>query len=349
MPLIGKTELTRSLCVLLLCLCAVVHASAQPDPDPNSPSPVLLRVADATLVERGGSLDPSGSLILHVTNVQLMKGEGRSAFRVYAEDTLRRLYRFPVVDLAAADKRGSVFAIKVELRDEIGYWEDPPRGDLSISVAWRGLESNRLTVSVGSTPPLVESKPSASAVSDSSDRIGYFWSGDRIRFLEQTTFGPTHSLDLRLRRIGLRAWLNEQFEMPYPSTGTPYPNFPGRPTTLPTTCNGQIDDGLPDPDPFCFVNHYTMYPVQNWFYREAFYGDAQLRHRVAWALGQMWVVSSVGLQQSSHMVQYHKVLSTNAFGNWRTLIRDLTLNAAMGDFLDMRESSKFFPNENYAR
>jgi uncharacterized protein (DUF1800 family) len=348
--LIGKTELSRSLCVLLLFLLAVLHVSAQTDPDPNSSSPVLLRASDSTLLERGGSLDPTGSLILYVTNVQLMKGEGRTAFRVYAEDTLRRLYRFPVMELAATDKRRSVFAIKVELRDEIGYWEDPPHGDLSISVAWRGLESNRLNVSVGNAPlSPAESKRKTVAVSDPSDRIGYFWSGDRIRFLEQATFGPTHSLDLRLRRIGLRAWLNEQFEIPYPSAGTPYPNFPGRPTTLPTNCNGQIDDGLPDPDPFCFVNHYTMYPVQNWFYREAFYGDAQLRHRVAWALGQIWVVSSVGLQQSSHMVQYHKVLSRNAFGNWRTLMRDMTLNAAMGDFLDMRESSKFFPNENYAR
>ena len=34
-----------------------------------------------------------------------------------------------------------------------------------------------------------------------------------------------------------------------------------------------------------------MYPVQKWFYTEALYGDSQLRHRVAWALAQMWVIS----------------------------------------------------------
>jgi uncharacterized protein (DUF1800 family) len=92
-----------------------------------------------------------------------------------------------------------------------------------------------------------------------------------------------------------------------------------------------------------------MYPVQNWFYREAFYGDAQLRHRVAWALAQLWVISGVDTQQSSHMTAYHKVLSRNAFGNWRTLMQEMTLNPGMGDYLNMRTSTRFSPNENFAR
>ena len=182
---------------------------------------------------------------------------------------------------------------------------------------------------------------------DGSSAVGYLWSGDRMRFLEQSTFGPTKALDTRVRRLGLRTWLADQFETAYPSL--PYPAFQLVPTFPPPNCNGQIDGGNPDPDPFCFVNHYTMYPVQNWFYREAFYGDAQLRHRVAWALAQLWVISGVDTQQSSHMTAYHKVLSRNAFGNWRTLMHEMTLNPGMGDYLNMRASTRFSPNENFAR
>jgi uncharacterized protein (DUF1800 family) len=92
-----------------------------------------------------------------------------------------------------------------------------------------------------------------------------------------------------------------------------------------------------------------MYPIQTWFYREAFYGEPQLRHRVSWALAQIWVISGVSTQQSSHMITYHKLLSKNAFGNWRQLMYDMTLNPGMGNYLDMIRSTKNNPNENYPR
>jgi uncharacterized protein (DUF1800 family) len=179
-----------------------------------------------------------------------------------------------------------------------------------------------------------------------SNIVGYRWSGDRKRFMEQATFGATDALNRRIQRIGLRSWLAEQFEMPYPTI--PYPNFPLRPTNPPQNCNGLADPD-PDPDPLCYPNHYSMYPMQNWFYREAFYGDAQLRHRVAWALSQIWVISGIETQQSSHFAAYHKVLSRNAFGNWRNLMQEMTLNAGMGNYLNMRTSTRYSPNENYAR
>jgi uncharacterized protein (DUF1800 family) len=169
------------------------------------------------------------------------------------------------------------------------------------------------------------------------------------RTTSATAGRATDELDQRIRRIGLRVWLAEQFAAPYPSENNPHPAFPLKPTNPPADCNGLIDAGLPDPDPFCFVNHYSMYPVQNWFYREAFYGNAQLRHRVAWALAQMWVISGVETQQSSHLTAYYKVLSKNAFGNWRALMREMTLNPGMGNYLNMRTSTRYTPNENFAR
>ncbi len=92
-----------------------------------------------------------------------------------------------------------------------------------------------------------------------------------------------------------------------------------------------------------------MYPIQAWNTKEMFYGDAQLRHRVAWTLSQIWVTSGNDIQQSRHMVEYHKVLSQNAFGNFRNLMEQMTLNPTMGTYLDMSQSTRTNPNENYAR
>jgi uncharacterized protein (DUF1800 family) len=167
-----------------------------------------------------------------------------------------------------------------------------------------------------------------------------------MRFLEQATFGPTPALDTRVRRIGLRTWLAEQFEMSYPSIANPYPNIDLRPVNQTTDCDGQNGDDVPAT---CFRDHYTMYPVQTWFYKEALYGDPQLRDRVTWALSQIWVISAVDTQQSSWMIEYHQQLSKSAFGNWRTLMGDVTLNPGMGNYLDMIRSTRTNPNENYPR
>ena len=381
-----SSKLSNTLRQISLTLGAVLWLAsavfAQNDPNPNSPAPILLSAPDSTralaIQETGKS--PNNNLpraenrsfamrsrvILYVTGVELTKGEGATALRAYGRDARGNFYRFPVLKLTPADPINRIYAATIELRDEIADRQPLERGDILLSVAWRGLESNRVRLGLGATGG--EIKDDAGAIptpfsakltakqskeskesNDATSYVGYRWSGDRTRFMEQATFGPTPALDERIRRIGLRTWLAEQFELPYPSAGNPYPNFPLLPTTPPINCNGLTDGGVPDPDPLCFANHYSMYPVQNWFYKEAFYGDAQLRHRVAWALAQLWVISGIETQQSSHMTAYHKILSKNAFGNWRTLMQEVTLNPGMGDYLNMRTSTRFSPNENYAR
>jgi uncharacterized protein (DUF1800 family) len=297
-----------------------------------------------------------------------MEDEGANAFRVYARDAKGRSYRFPVTSIRPAAEPG-LHALTVRLNDEIGYWNEPIKfGDLLIRVSWRGLTSNELLLGFGSTGGKFSrskdlkassysqirsagSKPVSKHAELNATGIGYKWSGDRIRFLEQASFGPTAMLDLRVRRIGLRSWLGEQFDKPYPSPAYPYPNIPLKSTN-------QVDAVLgcgPAPNPstleyrICNRDHYSMYPVQKWFFSEALYGDAQLRHRVAWALGQIWVISGVDTQQSSWMIAYHKVLSANAFGNYRTLMKQMTLNPGMGNYLDMARSTRNNPNENYPR
>ena len=359
---------------------AAIPISAQADPDPNSPTPVLLSVegkprvmGHPALKSKDYSLSrpsiesfrPNTLAVLYVAGLELMEGEGANAFRVYGRDEKGRSYRFPVTDIRPAAEPG-VHALTIRLRDDVGYWAEPiAYGDLIVRIAWRGLTSNELLMGYGSNGgKLGESKsvkPSSfsqlkaaapggsAAVGKNSVGLGYKWSGDRVRLLEQATFGPTQFLDSRIRRIGLRTWLGEQFEKPYPSPAYPYPDIPLK--------NTNRDDATTGCGPFadtavyraCIRNHYTMYPLQNWFFQEAFYGDAQLRHRVAWALGQIWVTSGVTNEQSSWMIAYHKVLSKNAFGNYRDLMEEMTLNPAMGNYLDMVRSTRNNPNENYPR
>lgn len=345
------------------------------DPNPDSPTPVLLSEADSTRAltalpskirrsnqlrtqNRAFSLD--SQVVLYVTNIELLSDEGANAFRVYVEDAKGRKYRFPVLDLQSVKGFDGVYALTVKLRDEIGFWEPPAEdGDVLVNVTWRGLTSNRVRLGLGKTggeikddagaaPTPLSAVPFKQVQSPTSEYVGYRWSGDRIRFLEQATFGPTVELDNRLRRIGLRTWLAEQFEIPYPSASNPYPNIPLKPINAPADCDNE-QTTTPDVPVTCFRDTYSMYQPQTWFYREALYGEPQLKHRVSWALSQIWVVSGVDTQQSSWLLAYHQQLSKNAFGNWRQLMYDVTLNPAMGNYLDMIRSTRTNPNENYPR
>lgn len=346
-------------CLLLLSLSA--QLIAQSDPDPNSPIPVLLSAEERTRVlaieerrtaPRGLPASgqtvfwpgPSSVVTLYVSNLDLMPNEGVNAIRVYIRQRDGRSFELQPLSLYEVSK--NVHALRVRLYDAEGFRGQPlANGDSLIYLTWRGLASNYLKIALGSTGGeiAIPSETQSSSIKSGEpapESVGYRWSGDRVRFLEQATFGPSAAYDSRIRRIGIRTWLAEQFEAPYPTL--PLPDPPQMPLIPPASCQQTTN-------PVCYRERYTLTPLQQWFFKEAFYGDAQLRHRTAWALSQIWVTSGVSVQQSSHAIAFHKILMRNSFGNYRDLMYDATLSPTMGFYLDMVRSTRLNPNENYPR
>lgn len=346
---------------LLLMVLFCVPANAEEDPNPDSPVPILLSDVDATRVLAVESARFNGKvprtankafrvgkkteIILFIKNLALLDGEGANAVRVYLNHSNGRKYQLQVEDLREAGD--NLHRLYVRLHDWQGYRGQPPaNGDALIYVTWRGLVSNQLKIGLGKTGgdvkiPEAEKIAFEQSIEDEgSDFALYNASGDRVRFMEQAAFGPSSALDFRLRQIGLRRWVNQQFEEQYPSLA--YPSIPQMPAAPPQDCTRMTN-------PSCYRERYTMHPLQQWFFKESFYGNAQLRHRVTWSLSQIWVTSGVSIQQSSQMIAYHKALAKHAFGNYRELMQEITLNPTMGDYLDMARSTKLNPNENYPR
>ncbi len=319
------------------------HVFGEDDPDPNSPAPVLTGLETLGKPSRGAIVSPDRPYArLRLADLGDADGNDPRAFGVFLYQKSGRTFQLPVEKFDRSEKSG--IALTVRIADATGNYSEPVfDGESLIYVTWRGLMSNVVKINLGRTGGTI-GIPSglrpANSATPAPEVVGYRWSGDRIRFLEQAAFGPTAQLDNRLRRIGLRTWLAEQFDAPYPTI--PYPDIPMMPTTPPTSCSATTF-------PACFRERYTMQPLQQWFFKEAYYGDAQLRHRVAWALSQILVTSGVTIQQSGHMIAYQKLLARDAFSNYRDILYDVTLNPAMGDYLDMVRSTKNNPNENYGR
>jgi uncharacterized protein (DUF1800 family) len=152
------------------------------------------------------------------------------------------------------------------------------------------------------------------------------------RFLDQATWGPTPASIAQLQQMGITNWLNLQFAL---NTS----NIPDQPIL---TSAGQPN--------------YDLSPVKAAFFQNTVTGQDQLRQRVAFALSQIWVVSSGGgVPKAYAYPPYWRLFRDNAFGNYRDVIHALTLSPAMGRYLNMANNNKANPakntsaNENYAR
>lgn len=184
------------------------------------------------------------------------------------------------------------------------------------------------------------------------------------RFLAQATFGPRYSEIENLQSEGYVAWLQRQMdpartpislEVPYLQAVQLIVDSDGNDSDGE---NGDIDElrqnirqeawwrmAIGGTDPI------TMPPASN-------VHEDQLRQRVAFALSEIFVVSDAngGLgRQTYSLASYFDLLARNAFGNYRTLLEEVTLHPAMGVYLSMLRNRKpevagnISPDENYAR
>jgi uncharacterized protein (DUF1800 family) len=87
--------------------------------------------------------------------------------------------------------------------------------------------------------------------------------------------------------------------------------------------------------------------VEQRFYDLPVSSADQLRLRTTWALYNFIVFGRTGF--SLDKVEYFNALQSNSLGNFKDLMRVVTLHAAMGNFLNNNQNVANSPNENYAR
>ena len=129
----------------------------------------------------------------------------------------KKRYGLRIVSFEQLEDRPWVYAVTVRLHGRLGNV-----GDVLLRLNWRGMSSNRVRVAIGfeggkieddegAIPTPMPEKPPTKAV-HTENIASLPWTGDSVRFMEQATFGPNSTQELRVRRIGISTWLNEQME-----------------------------------------------------------------------------------------------------------------------------------------
>ena len=263
---------------VLLCLAlSFSTASAQENIDA---APVIISEVDSTRAltaaptRKGLSsnlrvFSPGGKtrITVFVTGIELLPQEGATAFRADATDG--RYNRFPlqIISLAPTAERPYVYALTFKLHAGMG-----DVGDVLLRVTWRGMTSNRVRLAIGhegdglgddagATPTPMPDSPTIFP----AQRANLAWAGDRVRFMQQATFGANPTLENHLRRVSFPTWISQQMETKSDTNNDirystfPMPNPPLMPDNIPSSCTL-----IP-----CQRDNYSMYPLQNWFFREA--------------------------------------------------------------------------------
>jgi uncharacterized protein (DUF1800 family) len=164
------------------------------------------------------------------------------------------------------------------------------------------------------------------------------------RLADQATFGATESLITQIRTQGAAPWIAAQMAL----TNSRYTLGNGD-AIHKNTVNTSFCDQSAYAGPNCWRDWYSSTPLTWDFYRNATQQPDQLRQRTAFALQQMLVVNNLDVEGTYGLRNYHNTLLDNAFGNYRQVLKKVTLSPVMGDFLNNANNDKDAPNENYAR
>lgn len=165
------------------------------------------------------------------------------------------------------------------------------------------------------------------------------------RFASQATFGMDFDGIDAIARQGKEIWLDGQFDLPVTDHISIAADIVNRRNA------GEFAQYENDIEYLVYARRLA------WWHRTVTASDV-VRQRVAFALSEIFVVSDNVddlIVYPFALSGYYDTLLTHAFGNYRDLLRDVTLHPAMGIYLshvNNRRSdpvNNTFPDENYAR
>jgi uncharacterized protein (DUF1800 family) len=149
--------------------------------------------------------------------------------------------------------------------------------------------------------------------------------------------GATRDGIARVQAIGYSAWLDEQMAMP----------------ATQSRWDWLVSKGFN-----AIGNKNSQAGIDSAVWRKLLSSPDTLRQRVTLALSEIVVASLDGFTGSWSAftgAAYMDILEANAFGNYRTLLQQITLSVSMGEYLTYRRNAKAdpktgsMPDENYAR
>ena len=163
---------------------------------------------------------------------------------------------------------------------------------------------------------------------------------EAARFLQQSQFASTQTDIAAVRSTSYAGYLQQQFALPQSQSGWDW-----------LESRGYGADATLDK----YIYESAIADFMIW--GQLISAPDAMRKRIALALSEFFVVSLSSMEidwRAYTITAYWDVLNQHAFGNYRDLLEAITLNPAMGYYLNTKGNQKEdgkgrLPDENYAR
>lgn len=165
---------------------------------------------------------------------------------------------------------------------------------------------------------------------------------EAAHLLKRTTFGPPSSLIKESVAMGLNATLEKLFEdspLPAPPLNYDYNEDP----------NVAIGETWIDAPNSAILNlrGYRSRSLKAWMMGQMLQEGISIKEKLTLFWHNHFALNNI--QEPRYLYVYISLLRENAWGNFRELVKAITIDPSMLRFLNGRENSLRAPNENYAR
>src|SRR5258707_4004390 len=216
------------------------------------------------------SADTRTRICIFAMDLDLLPGEGASAFTADLQDASGKLYPIRVEFMGQVPNFPGITMLIVRLSDDIG-----DVGDVLLRLNLHGVASNRVRVAIGHVgggpaddsgavaTPAPATPPPADPPLIPDPFTGPASDADAVRFLEQTTWRPTAADVAHVKSVGFMAYLNEHFHAPVTNSakGSNYPDLPFPLDDQATACptSNPLDPNYNQT--VCNRDKFSMYPL----------------------------------------------------------------------------------------
>jgi uncharacterized protein (DUF1800 family) len=169
------------------------------------------------------------------------------------------------------------------------------------------------------------------------------WTFDQAaHLLRRTTFGPTRATIQNAVEMGQEAVFNQLFAdtpLPEPPINPDFTEDPNVPVGS-TWVDAPYAEGVD-------LRPYRNQSLRSWIFLNMLEEGISIRQKMT----LFWVnhFGIAGINDKRFMYRYLNLLQSKALGNFRQLIKDVTVEGSMLIFLNGNQNTKVAPNENYAR
>lgn len=162
--------------------------------------------------------------------------------------------------------------------------------------------------------------------------------------LRRTMFGPTHAQIKDATEKGLDATIDLLFKdlpLPEPPVNYGFANDPTVPIGS-TWVNAPYDAAVN-------VRTYRNQSLRGWAIGLLLNEGVSIREKLTLFWHNHFAINVTNINDPRFFYQYVTTLRTNAWGNFRDLVKAITVDPAMLRFLNGNQNTRRAPNENYAR